>query len=108
MIAPVENVWVRSRVVPGHACVAPIERVGPLTPYLTQTIVEDATGRGPGTSVRLELWGAGAGHLTRLRLRRRVALRAGPSVEVAVVRRVDPPKAYRSPSPPGPHGLLAR
>lgn len=87
------DVWVRSRVTPAREGSATIERVGPFTPYLTQTIVEDAMAGGPGTSVQLELWGDEVARLTILRLRRRVGLLAGS----AIVRCVAPP--IRLPAP---------
>jgi hypothetical protein len=93
VIAPLEDVWVRSRVAPGREGAAAIERVGPLTPYLTQTIVEDAVAGGPGTSVRLELWGDDAGRLAQVRLRRRIALLAGSARKVVVMQRTNLPGA---------------
>ena len=83
-VAAADGLWVRARVVPARQGAAAIERVGPLTPYLTQMIVEDAVAGGHGSSVRLELRGD-APRLTRLRLQRRVQLLAGGAVRVAVV-----------------------
>ena len=91
------DVWVRSRVTPAREGSATIERVGPFTPYLTQTIVEDAVAGGPGTSVHLRLWGDEVARLTILRLRRRVGLLAGCAVHIDIVRCIKPP--IRPPTP---------
>jgi hypothetical protein len=56
-VVAADGLWVRARVVPARQGAAAIERVGPLTPYLTQMIVEDAVFGGHGSSVRLELRG---------------------------------------------------
>ncbi len=50
-IATPPSVWVR--VVPADPACPPLERLVELTPYMVQTIVEDA--RGPGRTQRLEV-----------------------------------------------------
>jgi hypothetical protein len=54
---------IRSRVLRASRSAAALERVGPLTPYLTQTIVEDALAAGPGSRVEVELSLADGTHL---------------------------------------------
>ena len=52
----------------GHSS-ATLVRVGPLTSYLTETIVEDALAGGPGGHVEIELsWAEGTHVLRTLRL----------------------------------------
>jgi hypothetical protein len=48
----------------GHSS-ATLVRVGPLTSYLTETIVEDALAGGPGGRVEIELTPADGAHLLR-------------------------------------------
>ena len=57
--------WIRARVVPASGVAGAIERVGPLTPYLTQTIVEDALAAGQGTTVLLDVRWADPSALVR-------------------------------------------
>ncbi len=86
-----EAPWIRARVVPPCCDDSVIERVGPLTPYMTQTIVEDALAAGRGTTVQLELRWAEAPQVVE-RLRRRVDLLTGRGIRVAVRRRGGQPE----------------
>ena len=91
MIHPDDAPWIHARVVPPHCDESVIERIGPLTPYMTQTIVEDALASGRGTTVQLELrWGESPKVLEQLR--RRVDLLTGRGIRVAVSRREPKPK----------------
>ena len=82
-----QGVWVRVRVAPARTDAAAIERVGPLTPYLVQTVVEDAVAGGRGTTVHLQLRDPAPGWSpsTLQRLRRSIQLLAGSEVQVALV-----------------------
>ena len=82
MTTAVEVPWVLARVVPACGASA-IERVGPLTPYLTQTIIEDARAAGRGSTVRLEL-GQPASVEVMQAVRRRLQLLTGRDVRIAV------------------------
>jgi hypothetical protein len=75
--------WIRARVAPPRAGGATIERVGPLTPYLTQTIVEDALVAGRGSTVLLEIRSDDSTQVLR-RLQRRVQLLTGHGIRVTV------------------------
>ena len=62
---------------------ATLVRVGPLTSYLTETIVEDALAGGPGGRVEIELARAEGTHLLRtLRLSLDALAARGITVEV--------------------------
>jgi hypothetical protein len=74
--------WVRARVVSPRCDDSVIERIGPLTPYMTQTIVEDALAAGRGTTVHLELRWADSPHVLE-RLRWRVDLLTGRGIRVS-------------------------
>ena len=87
--------WIRARVVPASGIAGAIERIGPLTPYLTQTIVEDALAGGQGTTVLLDVrWSDPSKLLESLRRRVevltsrgiRVALRAGEGTTTPIGR----------------------
>jgi len=66
----------------GHSS-ATLVRVGPLTSYLTETIVEDALAGGPGGRVEIELSRAEGTHLLRtLRLSLDALAARGITVEV--------------------------
>jgi hypothetical protein len=83
MTPPDEPTWIRARVLPPRCDDPVIERIGPLTPYMTQTIVEDALAAGRGTTVQLELrWPDSPQVLEKLR--RRVDLLTGRGIRVAV------------------------
>ncbi len=56
---------VRARVVRAGPSAPALERVGPLTPYLAETIVEDALAAGPGSRLRVELSRPDGTHLLR-------------------------------------------
>ena len=56
---------VRARVLRAGDSSATLERVGRLTSYLTETIVEDALAGGPGGRVEIELSPADGAHLLR-------------------------------------------
>jgi hypothetical protein len=75
--------WIRARVVPASGVSGAIERIGPLTPYLTQTIVEDALAAGQGTTVLLGLRGADPSALVEA-LRRRVEVLTSRGIRVAL------------------------
>jgi hypothetical protein len=60
-----------------------IERIGPLTPYLTQTIVEDALAAGQGTTVLIDVRWAEASALVES-LRRRVEVLTSRGIHVAL------------------------
>jgi len=75
--------WIRARVVPGSGVSGAIERVGPLTPYLTQTIVEDALAAGQGTTVLLDVRWADPSALVEA-LRRRVEVLTSRGIHVAL------------------------
>jgi hypothetical protein len=83
MIPPDEAPWIRARVFPPRCDDPVIERIGPLTPYMTQTIVEDALAAGRGSTVQLELRWAESPQVLE-RLRRRVELLTGRGIRVAV------------------------
>jgi hypothetical protein len=66
----------------GHSS-ATLVRVGPLTSYLTETIVEDALAGGPGGRVEIELARADSTHMLRtLRLSLEALAARGITVEV--------------------------
>jgi len=66
----------------GHSS-ATLVRVGPLTSYLTETIVEDALAGGPGGHVEIELSQAEGTHMLRaLRLSLDALAARGITVEV--------------------------
>ena len=66
----------------GHSS-ATLVRVGPLTSYLTETIVEDALAGGPGGRVEIELTPTDCAHLLRtLRLSLDALGARGIAVEV--------------------------
>lgn len=92
MIHPDDAPWIRARVVPPHCDESVIERIGPLTPYMTQTIIEDALACGRGTTVQLELRWAGSPQVLE-QLRRRVELLTGRGIRVAVHQREPKPRA---------------
>jgi hypothetical protein len=85
MTAGLDAPWVLARVVPACGACA-IERVGPLTPYLTQTIVEDARAAGRGSRVQLEVTQPTSLHVLET-VRRRLRLLTGRDIRVAVRRR---------------------
>jgi hypothetical protein len=87
--------WIRARVVPPRCDHSVIERIGPLTPYMTQTIVEDALAAGRGTTVHLELRWADSPHVLE-RLRWRVDLLTGRGIRVAVRAREPKARAHRA------------
>jgi hypothetical protein len=95
MIPPDEAPWIRARVVPPHCDESMIERIGPLTPYMTQTIVEDALASGRGTTVQLELRSAESPQVLE-RLRQRVDLLTGRGIHVAVRRWATKPRGRRA------------
>jgi len=78
-----ETPWIRSRVVPASGVSGAIERIGPLTPYLTQTIVEDALAAGQGTTVLLDVRWSDPSPLVES-LRRRVELLTSRGIHVAL------------------------
>jgi len=74
---------VRARVRRGGHSSGTLVRVGPLTSYLTETIVEDALAGGPGGRVEIELTPTDSAHLLRTLRRSLDALAArGVAVEV--------------------------
>ena len=75
--------WIRARVEPPDGIGGAIERIGPLTPYLTQTIVEDALSAGRGSSVLLDVRWTDATQLVES-LRRRVEVLTNRGIQVAV------------------------
>ena len=75
--------WIRARVVPASGVGGPIERIGPLTPYLTQTIVEDALAAGQGTTVLIDVRWADPSALVEA-LRRRVEVLTSRGIHVAL------------------------
>jgi hypothetical protein len=83
MMPPVDAPWIRSRVIPPRRRESVIERLGPLTPYLTQTIVDDALASGRGSTVHLELMLADSLQLLEP-LRRRVDVLTGRGVRVVI------------------------
>jgi len=93
--APDEVPWIHARVVPPHCDESVIERIGPLTPYMTQTIVEDALASGRGTTVQLEMRSPDPRHVLE-HLRRRVDLLTGRGIHVAVRRRAGRSKPRRA------------
>jgi hypothetical protein len=95
MISPDEAPWIHARVVPPHCDESVIERIGPLTPYMTQTIVEDALASGRGTTVQLEMRSADPPHVLES-LRRRVDLLTGRGIRVAVRRRASRARTRRA------------
>ena len=75
--------WIRARVEAADGSGAAIERIGPLTPYLTQTIVEDALSAGRGSTVVLDVrWDSPRQLLDALR--RRVELLTNRGIQVMV------------------------
>jgi hypothetical protein len=95
LTSPDEAPWIRARVVPPHCDESVIERIGPLTPYMTQTIVEDALASGRGTTVQLEMRSPDPRHILE-HLRRRVDLLTGRGIHVAVRRGANPPRSRRA------------
>jgi hypothetical protein len=93
--SPDEAPWIHARVVPPHCDESVIERIGPLTPYMTQTIVEDALASGRGTTVQLEMRSPDPRHVLE-RLRRRVDLLTGRGIHVALRRRATRPRTPRA------------
>ena len=78
---------VRARVRRGGHSSGTLVRVGPLTSYLTETIVEDALAGGPGGRVEIELTPTDSAHLLRTLRRSLDALAArGVAVEVRAAR----------------------
>jgi hypothetical protein len=78
-----EAPWIRARVVPGSGVAGAIERIGPLTPYLTQTIVEDALAAGQGTTVLIDVrWTDASAPLEALR--RRVEVLTSRGIHVSL------------------------
>ena len=78
---------VRARVWRGGHPSGTLVRVGPLTSYLTETIVEDALAGGPGGRVEIELLRVDGAHLLRsLRLSLDGLAARGISVEVRAAR----------------------
>ena len=74
---------VRARVRRGGHSSGTLVRVGPLTSYLTETIVEDALAGGPGGRVEIELTPTDSAHLLRtLRLSLDALAARGIAVEV--------------------------
>ena len=74
---------VRARVRRGGHTSGTLVRVGPLTSYLTETIVEDALAGGPGGRVEIELTPTDCAHLLRtLRLSLDALGARGIAVEV--------------------------
>jgi len=74
---------VRARVRRGGHSSGTLVRVGPLTSYLTETIVEDALAGGPGGRVEIELTPTDCAHLLRtLRLSLDALGARGIAVEV--------------------------
>ena len=55
------SIW--ARVLRADPAAATLVRVGPLTPYLTETIVEDALAAGPGSRLQVELSRADGAYL---------------------------------------------
>jgi hypothetical protein len=82
MTAGLDAPWVLARVVPACGACA-VERVGPLTPYLTQTIVEDARAAGRGSRVQLELTQPASLQVLEA-VRRRLRLLTGRDIRIAV------------------------
>ena len=78
-----EAPWIRARVVPASGVSGAIERIGPLTPYLTQTIVEDALTAGEGTTVLIDVRWADASAVVEA-LRRRVEVLTSRGIHVAL------------------------
>jgi hypothetical protein len=95
MTSPDEAPWIHARVVPPHCDESVIERIGPLTPYMTQTIVEDAIASGRGTTVQLEMRSPDPRHMLE-QLRRRVDLLTGRGIHVAVRRCASQPRTPRA------------
>ena len=81
----------------GHSS-ATLVRVGPLTSYLTETIVEDALAGGPGGHVEIELTPTDSAHLLRT-LRLSLDALAARGITVAV--------RSASAGRPGEHGESA-
>jgi len=78
---------VRASVLRAGDSSARLVRVGPLTSYLTETIVEDALAGGPGGRVEIELLRVDGAHLLRsLRLSLDGLAARGISVEVRAAR----------------------
>jgi len=74
---------VRASVLRAGDSSARLVRVGPLTSYLTETIVEDALAGGPGGRVEVELSPTDGAHLLRtLRLSLDALAARGIAVEV--------------------------
>ena len=74
---------VRARVLRPSRSSGTLVRVGPLTSYLTETIVEDALAGGPGGRVEIELTPTDSAHLLRtLRLSLDALAARGIAVEV--------------------------
>jgi hypothetical protein len=74
---------IRARVVRAGLAAAALERVGALTPYLTETIVEDAFAAGPGSRLQVELSRPDGDHLLRtLRLSLDALARRGVAVDI--------------------------
>jgi hypothetical protein len=92
MMPSVDMPWIRCRVVPPRCGESVIERLGPLTPYLTQTIVDDAIASGRGSTVHLELMRADSLQVLET-LRRRVDLLTGRGVRVVI--RARRPRRFR-------------
>jgi len=78
-----EAPWIRARVVPASGVSGAIERIGPLTPYLTQTIVEDALAAGQGTTVLIDVRWADPSAVVEA-LRRRVEVLTSRGIHVAL------------------------
>jgi hypothetical protein len=65
MTTPQATPQVRASVMRAGRSTATLVRVGPLTSYLTETIVEDALAGGPGGRVEIELSPMDGAHLLR-------------------------------------------
>ena len=74
---------VRVRLTREGAPASALERVGPLTPYLTETIVEDAIAAGQGSRLEIELSAVEGAHVLRA-LRLSLDALAGRGIAVDV------------------------
>jgi len=75
--------WIRARVVPADGIAGAIERIGPLTTYLMQTIIEDAMAGGRGSTVLLDVRWEDPSQLLET-LRRRVELLTSRGISVSI------------------------